>query len=205
MGFKGRVIALTGNIACGKSTVAALLAQLGVPIIDADQVAKELSSRGSPVLHQIVKKFGSAVLDARGNLDRQKLRESVFRDEAQRKELEAILHPAIRARSAELINEQFEAGKTAVIYEASLVIESGRHQDFDGILLITCSEDSQLQRLLAREPGLSAELAGRMTAAQMPQLEKQRFATWTLENSGTTDELRLKVREWFEKNIARQR
>lgn len=205
MGFKGRVIALTGNIACGKSTVARLLAELGVPVIDADLVARELSSRGSPVLNAIAQKFGPQVLDAKGNLDRQKVRDLVFRNEAKRKELENLMHPAIRARSAELINEQFEAGKTVVIYEASLVIESGRHQDFDGILLVTCEASRQLQQLMAREPGLAAEFAGRMIASQMPQAEKLRFATWVFENNGSPEQLRANVREWFEKNIARQK
>ena len=205
MGFKGRVIALTGNIACGKSTVGKLLAELGVPVIDADQVARELSSRGSPVLVEIVKKFGTKVLDEKGNLDRHKLRDLVFKNEAQRKELEELLHPAIRARSAELITTQFEAGKTVVIYEASLVIESGRHQDFDGILLVTCDTGQQEKRLSVRELGITPELTGRMIAAQMPQAEKLDFATWVIENNGTLDDLKAKVRSWFEANIARQK
>lgn len=205
MGFKGRVIGLTGNIACGKSTVAKLFAELGVPIVDADQVAKDITKRGTPLLTEIVRVFGPGVLDSNGDLNRKVVRDSIFKSPAGRKALESILHPAIREKSAELINEHFEAGKATVIYEAALIVEAGRSQDFDGLLVVTCDEVLQKQRLAHRDQSITAELAQRMIAAQMSAAEKASFATWTIENNGSLEDLRTKVRTWYETNITRHK
>lgn len=202
MGFKGRVIALTGNIACGKSTVARMLAELGVPVIDADQVSREVTAPGSVVLTQICNAFGKRVLDTQGGLDRKALRAVAFQNEAGRRLLESILHPAIRDRSTELINEQFDAGKPVIIYEASLIIEVGRQGDFDGVLVVTCDTGTQKRRLLERDPSLTAEIADQLIAAQMRQEDKSRFATWLIENTGSIEDLKGKVRDWHDRNVA---
>lgn len=203
MGFKGRVIGLTGNIACGKSTVARLLGELGVPVVDADAVAREVTSRGAPALEAIVREFGQAVLDESGALDRKAMREVVFKDEARRKKLESILHPAIQARSRELISQHLKAGKPVVVYEAALLVETGRDREFDGLLVVTCDAETQKERLIERDSGMSAELAEQLAASQLSQDEKARRATWVIENNDSMLELQKKVRAWFERNIGR--
>lgn len=196
MPSNGKVIGLTGNMASGKSSVAKFLAELGIPVVDADQVSREVTALGSPLLKKITAAFGPKTLDTQGHLNRQALRELAFKDELSKQKLEGILHPAIRKRSLEHFQNYFSQGKPVVIYEATLIIESGRSQDFDGILLITCDDQKRLERARLRDPALSLETAQRMLAAQMPQSEKENHATWTLQNNGTLEELRKKVRDW---------
>ncbi|MBI3542321.1 MAG: dephospho-CoA kinase [Deltaproteobacteria bacterium] len=204
MGFKGRVIGLTGNVSCGKSTVARFLSELGVPVIDADQIAREVTSRGAPALTELVSLFGDAILDDDGELDRRAVRKLVFSDPLKRQALESVLHPAIQARSFEITAKYFESGKPVVVYEAALIAEAGRASDFDGLLVVRCSPARQRERLLAREGGMPAELADQMIKAQMPQAEKAKLATWIIDNDGTPDELRAAVKRWHDENIARR-
>lgn len=195
-----KIIGLTGNLACGKSTVARLLRELGVVVVDADAVSREVTAPGAPLLKKIASAFGVQVLSADGALDRAKLRELAFQNDDNRKKLEAILHPAIRKRSQTLFEQAFEQGAPAVVYEAALLIETGQTGDFAGILLVTCLPAHQLERAQARDATLSPELARKMLAAQTPQPEKIRQATWVLENNGTVEELRVKVRNWAVQN-----
>lgn len=199
MGIKGaqRVIGLTGNLASGKSTVAGILRDLGIPIIDADQVSREVTQKGKPALAQILVEFGPGLASSNGELDRRALRALVFADPFKRKKLEAILHPAIRDASQKHFERYFAQGHQLVVYEASLIVEAGRATDFDGILLVVSSLDNQSIRARARDPNLSAELADQMIAAQMPSREKRRHATWVISNDGSIDELREKVEAWL--------
>lgn len=198
---KGRVIGLTGNMASGKSTVARLLSELGVPVIDADQVAREVTGPGTPALKQITAEFGQNLVDDSGHLDRAALRAIAFKGELSRKKLEAILHPAIGARSRELFEEHLARGAKLVVYEASLLVETGRHTDFDGLLVVTTKPELQAARALARDATLSAEIAAKMISAQLSQEEKARHATWVIKNEGTLEELRAQVKEWLEHRV----
>lgn len=188
---KQRLIGLTGNIACGKSTVARILRERKIPVIDADQVAREVMDPST----RSGKLGADKVLATFGTLDRAKLRELAFSDPIKRKKLEAILHPLIRQRSQILIDEAFAAGAALVVYEAPLLIEAGRNLETEGLLVVTCSPKTQLARMLARDSGLSREVAETIRGAQMSQEEKIRHATWLIANNGTETELRKQVEQ----------
>lgn len=201
MPSKGRVIGLTGNMACGKTTVARLLAELGLPIVDADQVSREVTEAGSPTLKRLTLAFGPSVLDNAGRLNRPRLRELAFASDVNRNKLEAILHPAIQRRSREHFEEFFARGQPLVVYEASLIVETGRQDEFDGLLVVTCAEPLQKERIRLRDATLTAETAQRMIDAQLKQADKIRVATWVIENNGSLEELRSRVKEWFEQTL----
>lgn len=173
-----------------------MLAELGIPVVDADQVARDVVEPGEPSFQAIVGEFGPTVVGADGRLDRTALRKLAFSSDEKRRRLEAIVHPAIARRSDELFERHLAGGARTVVYEASLLFEAGRGQDFDGILVVTCDPVQQRARLLARDHTLSPEIADRMIAAQMPQVEKIRRATWVIENSSSSDELRRRVAHW---------
>lgn len=193
-----RVIGLTGNIACGKSSVARLLENAGFPVIDADQVSRDVTAPGEPALEATATEFGDTILTPAGELDRAKLRKIVFDDSEKRKKLEAIMHPAIQKRTQEVLARYFSQGKTTIIYEASLLFEAKREKDFAGMLVVTCPERMQVERILSRDPSATRALALQIARSQMPQGEKARKATWVIENNGSLDDLEKKVRAWIE-------
>ena len=139
---------LTGGIASGKSAVAELFAKLGVPVLDTDQIARDVVEPGMPALAQLVAEFGPEILDAQGRLDRARMRERVFSDPAQRKQLEAITHPAIRE---ELARRSAAAGGDYQIHVIPLLVESGRADAYDRVLVVDCPEEAQIERLMARD------------------------------------------------------
>ena len=198
---KTRIIGLTGNVACGKSTVAKFLREKGIPVIDADHVACEVTASSATVLARILTEFGKEVLDAAGGLSRQSLREVIFRDAGKRRKLEAILHPEIRKRSAELIHALVKKQTPTVIYEAPLLIEAGQLKEFEGLLLVTCPRELQKRRLLARDSDTTPALADQMIDAQMPQEEKRKRASWVIENAGTEEQLRSQVLTWVRQHV----
>lgn len=155
-------IGLTGGIASGKSHVGRAFIALGVPLLEADDVARDVVAPPSPALAEIAETFGAAMLNEDGTLDRRALREVVFADPAQLKKLEAITHPAIRRRVAD-----WRAAQTApyCIYSAAILIEAGMTALVDRVLLVDAPEEVQLRRLTARDAA-SVELAKRMIAAQ---------------------------------------
>jgi dephospho-CoA kinase len=194
--LKPKVIGLTGNIACGKSTVARLLSALGVAVVDADELAREVTAKGSPALKKLRKEFGDGVFDAAGALDRAKLREAVFADPAKRLALESILHPEIARRSRVKFEELGRAGHEVVVYEAALIVEAGRERELDGLLVVACPKEAQRARLKGRDSNLPAETAERMIGSQLPQETKRAAATWVIENDGSLEELKAKVAQW---------
>jgi dephospho-CoA kinase len=173
-------VALTGGIASGKSTVAALFAERGVPLIDLDEIAREVVSPGSALLAQVIERFGSAVRAADGGLDRRALRAIVFRDAHERAALEALLHPAIRARAAQLA-----AGIKApyMITVIPLLAESEGARTFDRVLLIDCEERLQRERL-GRRDGSSAELIDAALSAQATRAARRALADDVIVNDG---------------------
>lgn len=198
-----KIIGLTGNVASGKSTVAKLLSEAQVAVVDADQVAREAVVPGSDALKKIVKTFGNDLLGPTGELDRTKLRERVFKDDALRKKLENILHPAIQKLSLAHFERLMKQGAKLIVYEASLLVEAGRHRDFDGLLVVTSPKALQIKRLLLRDPSLSEKTAERILAAQMPQEQKAAQADWVIENTGTLDHLRIKVNDWLKEVLGK--
>jgi dephospho-CoA kinase len=141
-------IALTGGIASGKSTVAGLFAVLGVPIIDTDLVAREVVAPGTPGLASVTARFGTQVLDDSGRLDRARLRELVFADAGARRDLEALLHPLIRARTTELSRAARGPYHLVVV---PLLVETGTAGDYDRVLVVDCEPATQIARLVLRD------------------------------------------------------
>ncbi len=176
-----RVIGLTGGIAAGKSTVARFFEKAGVPVIDADQVARELSAPGGAAHEAILKRFGTA--------DRTELRKIVFGDPAARQDLESILHPLIRAESASRIAR---LAAPVVLYEAALLVETGRARELDGLVVVEAPREQRLRRLRARD-GIQEELAARMLDAQTSDEERRNAATEVIVNAGGLAELEQKV------------
>jgi dephospho-CoA kinase len=173
-------IGLTGGIASGKSTAARLFAARGVPVIDTDQIARDLVEPGRPALAAIVEAFGESVLTPAGRLDRRALREAVFDDAAARRRLEAILHPAIRK---ELAQRSAAAGGPYQIWVIPLLVEGGGIDRVDRVLLVDCPEDVQLERLQARD-GETEVRARAMLAAQATREQRLAAADDVIRNDG---------------------
>src|ERR1019366_8291735 len=161
------VVGLTGNIGSGKSAVARLLAVRGVPVVDADVLAREAVAPGSPALAAIVGRWGAAVLAADGSLDRAALRRIVFANAADRAALDAIVHPAVRARRDSLLAAARERGVPVVVCDIPLLFEAGLVDDVDAVLLVDAPRDVRLERLV-RDRGLSRADALAVVDAALP-------------------------------------
>ena len=183
------LIGLTGGIASGKSTVAQRFMDLGVPVIDADVAAREVVAPGKPGLQQVIDRFGSRVVAENGELDRRALREIVFSDPDARRDLEAILHPLIRA---EMDRSAAVAVGPYIVMAIPLLIESGSRDRVDRILVVDVDEAVQLQRVMARDH-CSAEQAQAILASQAPRTARLAAADDVLPNGGTVTELRQAV------------
>ncbi len=195
--FRMLQLALTGNIASGKSTVAALLAAQGATIIDADLLAREAVRPGTAVLAAIIDRFGPSVLQGDGTLDRPALRERVFRDTEARDALNAIVHPAVsRLRDTRLADAR-QRGDAVVISDIPLLFEVGLEQAFDGVILVDAPESERLERL-TRDRGLSRDEAQAMISAQWPSARKRAGATWIIDNDGPREQLPARVAELWQ-------
>src|SRR6267378_3064296 len=185
-------LGLTGGIASGKSAVAAMLREIGFAVLDADSLAHKLIEPGQPACDEVLKQFGSSITDPSGRIDRAKLGAIVFADLAKLDRLNAIVHPLV----AEVIFGQFEVWRRggvrdAVFVEAALLVESGIHKKLDGLVVVWCTPEQQLERLLAR--GLSETEARRRIAAQLPIEEKLRLAAEKIDCSGSLEQTRRQV------------
>ncbi|WP_373058970.1 dephospho-CoA kinase [Gemmatimonas sp.] len=190
-------LALTGNIASGKSTVTALLAAHGATIIDADLLAREAVLPGTVALATIVERFGPSVLQADGTLDRPALRQHVFRDPVARDALNAIVHPAVsRLRDARLADAR-QRGDAVVISDIPLLFEVGLEHAFDGVILVDALEPERLERL-THDRGLSRDEAQAMIDAQWPSAKKRTGATWIIDNDGPREQLPVRVAELWQ-------
>ncbi len=183
------LIALTGGIASGKSAAASFFSDLDVPVFDTDQIARDVVEPGTPVLAQLVAHFGQDILDDDGRMDRARMRQRVFEDPAQRKQLEAIMHPAIRA---ELARRSQQADGPYQIHVIPLLVEGGRASDYERVLVVDCPEQDQLRRLMARDAA-SEEQARRILAVQASRAQRLAIADDVIENTGTLDDLRQRV------------
>lgn len=188
-------IGLTGGIASGKTTIASMFAELGVPVIDTDVIARELVVPGAPALGEIVGAFGGAVLDAGGALDRRRLRERVFTDPAARQRLEAILHPRIEAAA---LAACATAGGEYQLLVVPLLFESGFDRHVDRSLVVDCAEAVQRERLRRRDGASPAEIEG-LLAAQLDRQGRLQRADDVIANDGTPEEARAQVRRLHER------
>lgn len=190
-------IGLTGGIASGKTLVADMFAELGVPIIDTDEIARQVVARGQPALAEIVAEFSAGILTPDGDLDRASLRRIVFQDESRRRRLEAILHPRIREttlRTSETANGPYQ------VLVVPLLVETGFQPLVDRILVVDCLESTQRERLLARDNETPAQVE-RMMAAQLSRAQRLEAAQDIIDNSGTQDATRRQVEVLHQKYL----
>ncbi|MCA0297117.1 MAG: dephospho-CoA kinase [Actinobacteria bacterium] len=195
----GLLIGLTGGIGSGKSTVAELLAERGAVVIDADLLAREVVEPGTPGLAAVVERFGEGVLRSDGALDRPALGRLVFADPDARRDLEAIVHPAVRARAAELTAA---APPGAVVVQViPLLAETGQAASFDLVVVVDVAPEVQLARVRARD-GLDADEARARVRAQAGREERLAFADIIIDNSGTPAELLAQVERLWREELA---
>lgn len=191
-------VALTGGIASGKTTVANLFAELGVPLIDTDVIARQVVEPGQPALAEVVATFGPDVLDADGGLDRRRMRERIFSDPTAKQRLEAILHPAIRA---ELERQSRAAVGPYQVLVIPLLAEGKRRDHVDRVLLVDVPEELQIQRLMMRD-GVTHEQAAASLNAQATRAERLTIADDVVRNTGRVDDLREEVAKLHAKYLA---
>jgi dephospho-CoA kinase len=194
-------VGLTGGIASGKTTVANLFAALGVPVLDADQIAREVVAPGTPLRDQLFEHFGPSIRTPEGELDRAALRRIVFQDRARRGELEALLHPAIRARSEQL---SASAGGPYQLHVVPLLVETRSARRFTRVLVVDCPEQLQLERLMARSHVGDAE-ASAMLATQASRAERLAVADDVIRNDGPAEALPALVAALHERYLGLRR
>jgi dephospho-CoA kinase len=188
-------VGLTGGIASGKSTVAAMLAELGAVVIDADALAREVVAKGTPGLERVAAAFGPDVLTPDGALDRPRMGAIVFADEEKRRVLEGIVHPLVFERYAEL--EASAPEGALVVHDIPLLTETGRAGEFDAVIVVESPAELQVQRML-RDRGWTREDAESRIAAQATPEQRRAVATHVIVNTGTREDLRHRVTEVFE-------
>ena len=189
-------VGLTGGIGSGKSTVARLLAEYGAVVIDSDRLARDVVAPGTPGLNSVVERFGGEVLTAAGELDRRAMAERVFGDAAARADLEAIIHPLVRARAAEL---ETAAGPDAlVVHDTPLLVEAGLAGRFDVVIVVDVPSDVQLDRLV-RLRRMSSEEAEARVATQASRAERLAVADIVVDNNVSVEELSAAVDSLWER------
>ncbi|MGO4256211.1 dephospho-CoA kinase [Marmoricola sp. RAF53] len=192
-------VGLTGGIASGKSTVSAILRELGAVIIDADALAREVVDQGTPGLAAVVDAFGPHLLTEDGHLDRPAMGELVFADAGARKKLESIVHPLVFERIVDL--ESHAPAGSVVVHDIPLLAESGRADTFDAVIVVDAPAETQVERMV-RDRGWTAEEARARMAAQAGREDRLAIATYVIENTGTLEDLRHRVTEVFEELTA---
>ena len=196
------VVGLTGGIASGKTTVSEMFAEMGIPVIDADDLAREVVEPGTPGLQAIVEEFGEDVLDQEGRLDRKKVGELVFGDEEARETLNAILHPRIGAAGAKYIEEYRDHPAPYVIYEGALLVETGAYKAFSALVVVSADEPVQRLRLIARD-GYTLSEANARIDSQLPLSRKVEVGDYVVTNNGNLESTRDQVARVHEQLVAR--
>jgi dephospho-CoA kinase len=179
---------LTGGIASGKSTVASMFRTRGVPVIDADQLAREVVAPGTEGLAAVVEAFGPEVLTPAGELDRAAVAKVVFSDEAKRRTLNGLLHPRIAALGMQKAAALASKGEALACYEAALLVENGLADAFRPLVVVTAPESVQLARACQRDGAREADVSARMRS-QLPMTEKAKAADFVIDNTGTLEDL----------------
>jgi dephospho-CoA kinase len=188
----GLIIGLTGGIASGKSTVSNMLREFGFPIVDADIISRQVVEIGERAYNEIVKAFGEDVLQQDGTLDRIKLGSIVFNDELKRKQLNNIVHPAVRSTMLEQKEQYLQAGAKAVILDIPLLFESQLTYMVDKTIVVYVNRSIQLQRLMERNDFSEPEALARINS-QMPLQEKKELSDEVINNNGTLQETKAQL------------
>jgi dephospho-CoA kinase len=187
-------VGLTGGVASGKSTVSAILDELGAVIVDADVLAREVVEPGTDGLREVVEAFGSDVLTADGELDRSAMGAIVFADVEKRRTLEAIIHPRVRARATEI--EAGAAPDDVVVHDIPLLAETGQASGFDAVIVVDVPQEMQVERMVELR-GMSREDAEARVAAQASRDDRLAIATHVIDNTGSVEDLRRRVNEVY--------
>ena len=197
-----KILGLTGNIACGKSTVAAIFKELGATLIDADKVARDIVGKGNPALKKIIKHFGNEILNKDGTLNREKLGRKVFNDEKARQILNDITHPEIFKEINNLIEKYRSEGQKIVIIEATLIVEREKLKKIiDKLIVVSASKDIQIKRLKDRD-GFSKEHAILRINSQIPTEEKIKHADFVIHNDSDIKKITKQIENiWRGLNI----
>jgi dephospho-CoA kinase len=191
-------VGLTGSIAVGKSFVVSVFRDLGCATFDADTIAHTVMEPGREAFADVVGEFGHAVLGEDGSIDRRKLGAIVFADSERRRRLNEIVHPRVITEQNRLLAEVETANPHGiVIVDAALMIESGGYKRFDKLIVVFCSRETQIERLMKRN-NIAREEAELRVAAQMPSEEKRRYADYEIDTSGTQEETRVRVKEVYD-------
>ena len=191
-------VGLTGSISVGKSFVVSVFRDLGCVTFDADKIAHTVMEPGREAFDDIVSEFGPVVLGEDGSIDRAKLGAIVFADSQRRSRLNEIVHPRVIVEQNRLLAEVEQANPHGiVIVDAALMIESGGYKRFDKLIVVFCSRETQIERLMKRN-NIAREEAELRVAAQMPSEEKRRYADYEIDTSRTQEETRARVREVYE-------
>ena len=186
-------VGLTGGIASGKSTVAAMFAAHGAFVVDADAVVHDLLAPGGAAERAVVERFGAAILATAGGIDRARLAAVVFADPAARADLEAVLHPQVRS---EIARRVAHARPAVAVIEAALLVETGSYRDYDVLVVTACDPDEQVRRLVERS-GLTVAQAHQRLAAQATNEQRAAVADVVIDTGGTLDATRAQVaRAW---------
>ena len=187
-----RVFGLTGNIGSGKSTVAAMLREAGIPVLDADRISREVTAPGGRAYDAVVQAFGRGILRDDGSIDRKLLGEIVFSDPGSRERLEKVTHPAIFEAMKEAIAGLGREGHPAAVVEAALIHETGRKGLFEAVISVTCDRETAISRLAARD-GMPRGQAEARLRAQMDAGRKAGVSDYVIDNSGSVEETRRQV------------
>jgi dephospho-CoA kinase len=201
------IVGLTGGVASGKSIVSRILKEEGAYLIDADQIARELVEPRTPTWKELIKVFGKEILQKDGSIHRKKLAAKVFSDPEQRNLLNRILHPRIKKEMGRRVKAISQRDPEAiVIFDAPLLIETGDHREMDKVIVVTSTEEQQIERFMERE-GMDQEEARRIMASQIPTEEKLKVAHFVIRNEGSLGETEKRTREVFQelKRIALQK
>lgn len=193
-----KIYALTGGIASGKTTVAAMFRDLGAAVVDADKIAHRVYAKGSPLHRELVRRYGRSILGAGGEIDRGRLARILFSSSKEKAWLEARIHPETRRLIGVEIQKAVRRKAPLILVEAALHVESGYHRSFPGMITVASGGRRQLQRLVERESLELAEAKSRI-ASQLPEKDKKRLADWVIDNSGSLAKTRSQVKRLFKK------
>ena len=189
-------IALTGGMGTGKSHVRAVFAALGVPTIDADTLARDVVAHGTPGFESVVATFGRGILNADGDLDRRALAAMVFGDTAKRRDLEAILHPAIRGAIDQWFTTLDKTAFPFAIADIPLLYETGLDTEYDAVIVTSCAPQTQVKRIMARDNLDATEVQHRLDA-QMPLADKVKRATYVIDTNGSLVQTNAQVHKLY--------
>lgn len=192
-------VGLTGGVASGKSTVSAILRELGAVVIDADQIARDVVAKGTPGLERVVEAFGPEVLTPEGEMDRPRVGQIVFADDDKRKVLESIIHPLVFEQTVAM--EEAAPEGAVIVHDIPLLTESGRAEDFDAVIVVHAPHHVQVERMVS-DRGWDEEHAHSRIAAQATHEQRAKIATYIIDNTGSVDDLRRRVHEVYDDLVA---